>query len=273
MDFKDLQPTGGLEIRLQYELERVTSVCAFDPKLNTNEIDYYNTTIPHLKSVIENAIFYLKTNRISSNLDFNLIKIHLRDLNQNLSNLRDIAKNKGFELSLELSDLNTKMDSLLQPRTLEYVKNHFEIEQEIREFIKIENLESNNPNTSIFLGSTDANYRIFKSFIAEFPSLNKFTAVSFIIARMKQDYPPRIVQEAPAPIIFKFLVSSGIIKNKDDEFFRRYLTEGTAGKTEKEERDNWIKSGFNSDYSGKFKSFSSIKNPLYEHTYQRIIRE
>ena len=174
MDFKDLQPMGDFKMRLKYELERVKSVCEFDPKLNTNEIDYYNTTIPRLESVIENAIFYLKTNEIKSNLHFKEIKIHLRNLNKKLFELMAEAESKGVKISTELSDFNTVVDSLLSPDTPEYLTNYVEIEQEVRKFIKVESepSEVTNPGTiintysDIFKGPhPEKNYQIFKSFI------------------------------------------------------------------------------------------------------------
>ena len=152
MNFKDLQPMGDFKMRLQYELERVKSVCEFDPKLNTNEIDYYNNTIPRLESVIENAIFYLKTNEIKSNLHFNEIKIHLRNLNQKLFELMAEAESKGVKISTELSDFNAVVDSLLSLDTPEYLTNYVEIEQEVRKFIKVdsEQNECTKPKMKVF---------------------------------------------------------------------------------------------------------------------------
>lgn len=139
MNFKDLQPIiGDLEKRLRYELERVTSVCEFETKLSTNEIDYYNNTILHLETVIEKAIFYLKTNEIKSAHEFKVIKRRLKNLNKKLFELRAEAEDNNVKLNIELLEFNEDLILEFLPENPTYLDNYKEIEQEIREHIRPE---------------------------------------------------------------------------------------------------------------------------------------
>lgn len=153
MNFKDLQPIiGKIEKRLRYELERVTSVCEFDPKLNTNEIDYYNNTILHLESVIEKAIFFLKTNEIKNTIEFEVIKIRLKNLNQKLFELRAEAEDNNVKLNIELFEFDKELILEFLPENPTYLDNYKEIEDEVREFIRVdpEPIESGKPKVKFF---------------------------------------------------------------------------------------------------------------------------
>ena len=234
MDFKDLQPMGDFKMRLQYELERVKSVCEFDPKLSANEIDYYNNTILRLETVIEKAIFYLKTNEIKNTPEFKVIKRRLKNLNQKLFELRAEAEDNNVKLNIELLEFNEELIVEFLPKNPTYLDNHKEIEQEIRKFIKVdpEPIEVTKPVTvintysDIFKGpNPEKNYQIFKSFIdlEVSKSKSRYHVISYIFQKMKSEEEDRIYDMKHRTFVEKLEKYRILNKDCDYDFYDHYI--------------------------------------------------